>query len=131
MANNVTQPVHYSGAGLECIDVIEAMLGPEGFRAFCLGNVLKYSWRHRQKNGPEDLAKAKVYRAWAEAGTASGRDCQKPSYEEEAVRHAAPPLASIDLETDPKLLARLERAEVDSPHVAGLKTEEAFGGACE
>ena len=24
----------------------------------------KYSWRHRQKNGAEDLAKADVYRAW-------------------------------------------------------------------
>ena len=33
----------------------------------------KYSWRHRQKNGAEDLAKADVYRAWMLAGTAKGR----------------------------------------------------------
>jgi len=73
MTDNVHKPAHYSGAGIECIDVIEATLGPYGFRMFCLGNVLKYSWRHRQKNGAEDLAKADVYRAWMLAGTAANR----------------------------------------------------------
>ena len=35
MADNVQHPAHYSGEGIECIDVIEATLGPYGFRMFC------------------------------------------------------------------------------------------------
>lgn len=71
MSDNVTQPKHYTSAGIECIDAIEAALGPDGFRAYCIGNVIKYNWRHRLKNGNEDLRKAEVYQAWAAAGTAA------------------------------------------------------------
>lgn len=120
MADNVTQPAHYSGAGLECIDVIESALGPYGFRAFCLGNVLKYSWRHRLKGGAEDLAKAEVYRAWAIAGTAANRPKgSKP------LEVGSPRLADVDMSTDPKLLAELERAESDDGP-DGLKAGEAY-----
>lgn len=63
--NNVHHPDHYTGGGIEAIDYIRAKLGPEGFRAYCLGNVLKYVSRHALKNGEEDLAKAQVYLGWA------------------------------------------------------------------
>lgn len=80
MSDNVTQPKHYTSAGIECIDAIEAALGPDGFRAYCIGNVIKYNWRHRLKNGNEDLRKAEVYQAWAAAGTAA----EKPEAPESA-----------------------------------------------
>lgn len=57
----VNQPSHYNFAGIECIDAIKAALGPEGFRDYMMGNVLKYSWRYKYKNGVEDLKKARWY----------------------------------------------------------------------
>jgi hypothetical protein len=61
----VHHPKHYTEGGIEAIDYIRAKLGPEAFRAYCLGNVLKYVSRWDRKNGEEDLEKAKVYLEWA------------------------------------------------------------------
>jgi len=61
----VNHPEHYQTGGIEAIDYIAAKLGPEGFRAYCLGNVLKYVSRWDTKNGEEDLQKAAVYLEWA------------------------------------------------------------------
>ena len=60
----VNHPSHYTAGGIECIKAIEASLSPEGFQDYCKGNVLKYVWRFRQKNGLEDLKKARVYLNW-------------------------------------------------------------------
>jgi len=60
----VQRPDHYRQGGIECIDAIRAALGAEGFKDYCTGNVLKYSWRWRFKNGVQDLEKAKVYLDW-------------------------------------------------------------------
>jgi hypothetical protein len=79
MADNVNQPKHYTASCIECIDAIEAALGPDGFRAYCIGNVLKYNWRYRLKNGAEDLRKARVYQAWAIAGTAADKPAPEAS----------------------------------------------------
>ena len=59
----VNKPSHYTQGDVECIDAIEAALGPEGFKAFCRGNVIKYSWRteHKHENGQQDLEKAAWY----------------------------------------------------------------------
>lgn len=56
-ADTVNHPPHYQGkGGLEAIDVVEAFgLG------FHLGNVVKYVLRAEQKNGMEDLKKARWY----------------------------------------------------------------------
>ena len=59
--DNVNHPSHYTFGGIECIDAIEAALGTDGFIGYCEGNVLKYLWRHRDKNGVEDLKKAMWY----------------------------------------------------------------------
>lgn len=57
----VNHPSHYMGK-VECIDAIEtATDGLDGFEAYCTGNILKYIWRWRKKNGLEDLKKAKWY----------------------------------------------------------------------
>ena len=39
-------------------------MSPSGFQDYCKGNVMKYIWRWRDKNGIEDLKKAKVYLEW-------------------------------------------------------------------
>ena len=60
----VHHPSHYESGGIECIDAIRAQLGPEGFQAYCHGNVAKYLWRWKQKGGVQDLDKAQVYLGW-------------------------------------------------------------------
>lgn len=62
--NPVEHPNHYCQGGIECIKAIEASMSPEGFQDYCKGNVLKYIWRWREKNGLEDLKKAQVYLGW-------------------------------------------------------------------
>lgn len=64
----VDSPDHYQRGGIETIAFISAKLGPEGFRAYCLGNVLKYVSRWQDKNGEEDLKKALKYMEWAVNG---------------------------------------------------------------
>jgi hypothetical protein len=56
----VNSPTHYNQAGIECIDAIAAALG-DGFEYYLQGNVMKYLWRYRYKNGIEDLKKAEWY----------------------------------------------------------------------
>ena len=63
-ASAVEHPAHYTAGDIECIDAIRAALG-DGFADYCLGNVIKYVWRHRMKGGAEDLEKARVYLGWA------------------------------------------------------------------
>jgi hypothetical protein len=58
----VNKPAHYRQGYVECIDAIEAALGPDAFRAYCRGNALKYLWRAPYKGKErEDLAKARWY----------------------------------------------------------------------
>lgn len=62
--DNVNSPKHYLKGGLECIQVIKAQLTPEQYKGYLYGNVLKYMWRWPDKNGLEDLRKAKHYLEW-------------------------------------------------------------------
>lgn len=52
----VNHPKHYTShpSGVECITVTEHM-------NFNLGNAMKYIWRATEKNGLEDLRKARWY----------------------------------------------------------------------
>jgi hypothetical protein len=62
MSDMVNSPPHYNQSGIECIEAIHAALGPDGFKAYCQGNALKYLWRHQYKGKPiEDLHKAQWY----------------------------------------------------------------------
>ena len=56
----VNSPPHYNAAGTECIDAIQAAT-LDGFEYYLQGNILKYLWRYRYKNGNEDLKKAQWY----------------------------------------------------------------------
>lgn len=68
--NDPTSPDHYQAGDVECIDAIRSALGPEGFQALCAGNVIKYVWRYKHKNGLEDLKKANVYLGWLTSSVA-------------------------------------------------------------
>ena len=58
----VNHPSHYNQGGIECIDCIKsAIVGKVGIEAFCVGNAIKYLFRYEEKNGIEDVKKARWY----------------------------------------------------------------------
>ena len=58
----VNHPSHYTQGGIECIDALEAATtGLTGIEAVCTANAIKYLWRWKQKNGVQDLEKARWY----------------------------------------------------------------------
>ena len=58
----INHPPHYNQGGVECISAIAAATtGLDGLSAVCAGNVIKYVWRFKKKNGVEDLRKAAWY----------------------------------------------------------------------
>ena len=62
MADNVNHPSHYEAStSIECIEAMELMFGEQAVYDFCLCNAYKYIWRHKNKNGLEDLNKAEWY----------------------------------------------------------------------
>ena len=56
----VNSPPHYNKAGIETLDAIMAATD-EGSEYYLQGNIIKYVWRYRYKNGVEDLEKAQWY----------------------------------------------------------------------
>lgn len=55
-------PTHYKQGLIEAIDAIaSATVNKKGIIAVCTANVIKYLWRCEDKNGLEDLYKAKWY----------------------------------------------------------------------
>ena len=63
--SNPIRPEHYTECSLECIDVMLAVFGRKAVTDFCIINAFKYLWRHKYKNGLEDLQKAERYFAMA------------------------------------------------------------------
>ena len=61
MADMINHPEHYELDGIECIDVIIASQGVQAAKDFCICNAMKYIFRHRRKNGDEDIRKAQWY----------------------------------------------------------------------
>lgn len=63
--DNINQPSHYQGRqGLEAICVLRNFMTSEQLKGFFLGNALKYQLRYQNKNGIEDLKKARVNLNW-------------------------------------------------------------------
>jgi hypothetical protein len=58
--DNVNHPPHYTKNDVECIDAIRSATN-EGYQYYLQGNIIKYMWRYRYKNGIEDLKKAQWY----------------------------------------------------------------------
>lgn len=65
ITNNIN-PDHYTKeCSLECIESMELIFGEKAVLDFCICNAWKYIWRHKNKNGDEDLEKAKWYLEYA------------------------------------------------------------------
>ena len=63
--DTVNHPTHYTECSLECYEVMLAVFGRKAVTDFCIINAFKYLWRHKYKNGLEDLQKAEQYLAMA------------------------------------------------------------------
>ena len=61
MADNVNHTSHYETGKFECIEVMQEVFGTEAVQNFCVCNAFKYLYRHRRKNGKEDIEKARWY----------------------------------------------------------------------
>lgn len=59
--SEVDHPDRYANYNLECINFIREVLGDEGAMYFCLGNVIKYLWRRKDKGGDQDVQKSLWY----------------------------------------------------------------------
>ena len=59
----VNHPPHYTSGKIECVDAIEAALSAQTdpVAGWLTGQIIKYLWRFPQKNGVEDLEKARWY----------------------------------------------------------------------
>lgn len=56
----VTKPSHYAGhTGIDCKAAMESMLGTDAYVSHMQACAFKYIWRWRDKNGIEDLKKAR------------------------------------------------------------------------
>lgn len=55
---------HYTNNGIQPIQIMKANMTKEKYRGFLEGNILKYPLRYEDKNGLEDLKKAKTYLTW-------------------------------------------------------------------
>lgn len=57
MNNNVENPSHYDGNGVDCKTALRSVIGSEGMIDYWWGCAFKYLWRWKNKNGVEDLHK--------------------------------------------------------------------------
>lgn len=65
--DQVNQPAHYTEYPKEVYEIIKYVLGDEGFKAWCIGNELKYRLRAGLKDPEkliEDIQKAMKIREW-------------------------------------------------------------------
>ena len=61
MNDCVNHPSHYETGKFECIEVMDETQGVEAVKNFCICNAFKYLYRHANKNGLEDIKKARWY----------------------------------------------------------------------
>ena len=62
MTDNVTNPVHYTGGGIEAKDALKSAMAGSGLSpmaSYWLGCAFKYLWRWTRKNGVEGLRKCR------------------------------------------------------------------------
>ena len=59
--DSVNRPAHYNTGKYESIDVMVETQGVDAVKNFCICNAFKYIYRHKFKNGLEDIKKAIWY----------------------------------------------------------------------
>ena len=89
----VNHPAHYEGqTSMECIEAMQISFGKKAVVDFCMCNAFKYLWRHKHKNGMEDLQKAQWYLSRADEliymdGDLYGSVPEKLEYMKELIYH--------------------------------------------
>jgi hypothetical protein len=61
---DITRPTHYHKGGIDVIDFMKLHFPEKKYtvaEGFFIGNILKYTCRYKEKNGQDDLIKAKDY----------------------------------------------------------------------
>lgn len=58
---DLNEPEHYHKHEMDTIDFLQKGFPPSVFKGFALGSAIKYLHRYENKNGIEDLEKAKDY----------------------------------------------------------------------
>lgn len=62
MSDNPIESNHYNNScSLSCLDMMKVVFGDHETFIFCLTSAFKYIWRFKDKNGMEDLDKARWY----------------------------------------------------------------------
>ncbi len=62
MSDPVKSPAHYTKGKIECHQAIREALGDDGYCYWCIGNIMKYLWRHKHKDNPiQDLEKCQQF----------------------------------------------------------------------
>lgn len=61
MKEAIYHPNHYADGKYECLEVMTDVFGKEVVKDFCVCNAFKYVWRHKKKEGDQDLEKAANY----------------------------------------------------------------------
>ena len=60
--DEITKPKHYTQGKVECLDAIESMIGRESFIDYLRAQIMKYTWRLKDKGNPvEDAGKLHFY----------------------------------------------------------------------
>ena len=60
--NDITKPKHYTQGNVECLDAIDSMLEESSRIDFYCTQIVKYTWRLRDKGDPlKDAKKAEFY----------------------------------------------------------------------
>jgi hypothetical protein len=113
--SNVESPQHYTSGYIEVIYAIHDVLGREGFKAFCMGNYIKYNARANHKGlKAEDLAKADQYLEWATNGLPAPVDGRVPR-QPERFGYLSPSMGWNALDTGEAIHEAVERAVQASP----------------
>lgn len=101
-----TNPSYYRSGGIECIEAIKASMPADSFQDFLKGQVFKYLWRYKGKNGLEDVKKARWYlgRLIQEVGgkeeTGGGKETDNTLAEDQAAAPAGKDEAWEEVEKD-------------------------------
>jgi len=61
--DNINPSYYQFSNDLQVIDVMKSVLSDSEYRGYLKGQILKYTYRFKQKNGEEDLSKALWYKA--------------------------------------------------------------------
>lgn len=82
---SVIHPEHYQSCSIECIDNMILLFGATYTLYFCEMNAYKYLYRHKFKNGKEDIKKALNYLGMAER-ISNEQDFSTPCLHQELYR---------------------------------------------